>query len=394
MLAIKNNLMAESAARQLGKNYDKLTSSVSHLSSGQRINSSGDDAAGLAVRELIRADIATLRQGSRNARDAISMLQTAEGAMSVVDDILIRMMELAEQAATESYSQAQRKIMDQEFAQLITEIDRIADNTDFNGQKLLDRETETFNIHLGSSETIDIGTTDVSSSGLGIGGVKAKATTSAAFRVDAINELIHVSAGDLTIGFTGTAAQTSIVVTFSAAASYTLAQLVDKINEQSRATDEEEYDVATVYYDEDTLQYGLRLSALWGSADNQMTVSFDNASVFNATNWGMSAGSGTKISIADSVSAAGALNTVWEAIQTKDEFRAKMGYLMNRLQSAIAVVDIEAENLLAAESRISDVDVATEMAAMTRYQVLSQAGVSMLAQANTMPQMALQLLQG
>jgi flagellin len=393
MLAIKNNLMAETAARQLGINYDKLTTSVSHLSSGQRINSSGDDAAGLAVRELIRADMATLRQGSRNARDAISMLQTAEGAMGVVDDILIRMMELAEQAATETYSDAQRKIMDQEFSQLITEIDRIADNTDFNGQKLLDRDTETFNIHLGSSQTIDIGTTDISASGLGIGGVKATAITSAGRRIVAINELVHVSAGVLTISWTGAAAQTPIVVSF-ADGDYTLAQLVDMINEESRNTVDEEYDVATVYYDQETKRYGLQLSALWGSAENQMVLSYSGTGMFQATNWGMSAGSGLKVSIDDPVSAAGALNTVWEAIKTKDEFRAKMGYLMNRLESAIAVVDIEAENLLAAESRISDVDVATEMAAMTRYQVLAQAGISMLAQANTMPQMALQLLQG
>ncbi|HHH76040.1 MAG TPA: flagellin, partial [Phycisphaerae bacterium] len=109
MLAIKNNLMAEIAARQLGKNYDALSTSVSRLSSGLRINSASDDAAGMAVRELIRADIATLRQGSRNANDAISMLQTAEGALSVVDDMLIRMKELAEQAATESYSNDQRQ---------------------------------------------------------------------------------------------------------------------------------------------------------------------------------------------------------------------------------------------------------------------------------------------
>ncbi|MFP4355092.1 MAG: flagellin [Phycisphaerae bacterium] len=394
MLAIKNNLMAEQATRQLGKNYDLLQRSVEHLSSGQRINSARDDAAGLAVRELIRADMATLRQGSRNARDAISMLQTAEGAMSVIDDILIRMMELAEQSATESYSQAQRKIMNQEFAQLITEIDRIADNTDFNGQKLLDHDTETFNIHLGSSQTIDIGTTDVSASGLGIGGIKAVAVTDPANRVASINEPFTLTAGVLKISFTGADSQEDIMVSFSAG-DYTLASLVDLINEKSRATAEQEYDVATVHYDSETKMYGLQLTALWGSADNQISISFSGAAnPFSQGNWSVGAGEGMKIDISDSISAAGALNTVWSAIQTKDEFRAKMGYLMNRLESAISVVDIEAENLLAAESRISDVDVAHEMAAMTRYQVLSQAGVSMLTQANTMPQMALQLLQG
>ncbi|MFW5839971.1 MAG: flagellin, partial [Planctomycetota bacterium] len=112
MLAIKNNLMAEQASRQMRVNYGHLSKSVAKLSSGQRIVTAGDDAAGMAVRELIRADVATLRQGSRNARDGISMLQTAEGALSSVDDILVRMKELAEQAATESYSDSQRQIMD------------------------------------------------------------------------------------------------------------------------------------------------------------------------------------------------------------------------------------------------------------------------------------------
>jgi flagellin len=136
---------------------------------------------------------------------------------------------------------------------------------------------------------------------------------------------------------------------------------------------------------------------LWGSGENDISVNWSAIAAGGEelfTTMVTSAGAGTRIHIQDSVSARGALNTVWDAIKSKDEYRAKMGYLMNRLESAISVVDIEAENLLAAESRISDVDVATEMAAMTRYQVLAQAGISMLSQANTMPQMALQLLQG
>jgi flagellin len=392
MLAIRNNLMAEQASRQLGIQYDKLQSSVAHLSSGKRINTSGDDAAGLAVQELIRADVAMLRQGSRNARDAISMLQTAEGAMSVIDDILIRLMGLAEQASTDSYSDAQRKIMDQEFGQLISEIDRIAGNTDFNGQKLLDEDTETFNIHIGSAETIDIGTHDMTAAGLQVGGTKSFAITSSTTWVSGINDLINISTGDLVISWTGTDAQTSIRVSFPAG-DYTLSDIVNRINDVSRATEDEEYDLATVYYDETNLQYGLKLSALWGSSENNISLNYTGTEVTFDT-MVTSAGAGTRIHIRDSVSARGALNTVWEAIKNKDEYRAKMGYLMNRLESAISVVDIEAENLLAAESRIGDVDVATEMAAMTRYQVLAQAGISMLSQANTMPQMALQLLQG
>ena len=110
MLAIKNNVMAANAARHLGRSYDALGKSVERLSSGLRINGAKDDAAGLAVRELMRADVAVLQQGSRNAADGISMLQTAEGAMGVIDDILIRMKELAEQASTASYSASQSRL--------------------------------------------------------------------------------------------------------------------------------------------------------------------------------------------------------------------------------------------------------------------------------------------
>ena len=118
MLAIKNNLMAVNAARHLGMSYNALATSVERLSSGLRINSAKDDAAGLAVRELMRADIAVIQQGARNAQDGISMLQTMEGAMATIDDALIRMQQLAEQAATGSYSSAQRSIMENEFTEI------------------------------------------------------------------------------------------------------------------------------------------------------------------------------------------------------------------------------------------------------------------------------------
>jgi flagellin len=243
MLAIKNNLMAENAARHVGTSYDALARSVERLSSGLRINGAKDDAAGLAVRELMRADIAVIKQGSRNASDGISMLQTMEGAMAAIDDALIRMKELAEQAATGSYSQSQRTIMHAEFDQMRTEITRVAR---------------------------DINSVDVTASALGLG----------------------------------------------------------------------------------------------------------SASLMTA---------------ADAMIAMDLLTT---AITRKDSARASFGYMMNRLESTSKVLDIQAENLMASESRISDVDVATEMAALTRNQVLSQAGVAMLAQANSMPQMALTLLRG
>jgi flagellin len=270
MLAIKNNIMAENAARNLGASYDALARSVERLSSGLRINSAKDDAAGLAVRELMRAEIAVLRQGSRNAMDGISMLQTFEGAMGTMDEALVRMKQLAEQAATGSYSSAQRVIMDNEFDEMAAEINRIAGATEFNGNALLNSATATISIQFGAATTdkVDITGSDMTSSALGL--AVASITTAA--------------------------------------------------------------------------------------------------------------------------SAQAALATLSTAITTKDTARARFGYKMNRLESTVSVLNNQAENLMSAESRISDVDVATEMATMTRTQVLAQAGVSMLAQANIVPQMALSLL--
>ncbi|MCY2925081.1 MAG: flagellin, partial [Planctomycetota bacterium] len=150
MLAIKNNLMAANAARHLGTSYSALQQSVERLSSGLRINSAKDDAAGMAVSELIRADVAQLQQAARNGQDAVSMLQTSEGALGVVDDTLVRMKELAEQAATGSYSTAQRQIMNEEYNQLAEEISRVAQSTSFNGTNLLDGSTASVDFHLGS----------------------------------------------------------------------------------------------------------------------------------------------------------------------------------------------------------------------------------------------------
>jgi len=274
MLAIKNNLMSENTQRMVAVNYDNLAKSVQRLSSGLRINSAADDAAGLAVRELIRSDIAVLRQGARNAQDAISMVQTAESALQVVDNLLVRMKELAEQAATESYSPTQRSMMNAEFKEMANEMDRIASSTNFNGTTLLNSASGTLTIHVGTGNTA--------------------------------NDKITV-------------------------------KLVD--------------------------------SSVTGLAIDTLNIS----------------------SVA---SAAAALTALDSAISAKDSARAAFGSKINRLESTISILNVQAETLAAAESRISDVDVAKEMSALTRNQVMAQAGIAMLAQANSMPQLALRLLQG
>jgi flagellin len=294
-LVINHNLMATNAARNLGTAFGNLSTSVRRLSSGLRIGTAADDAAGLAVRELMRSDIAALNQGVRNANDAISLIQTADGALSIIDEKLIRMKELAEQGATGTYNSDQRLIIDSEYQAMASEITRIANATDFNGLYLLNGNL--------SGSTHD-------GSGL-------------------------VSTGKMKVHF-GVANDSS-----------------------------EDY-------------YYIQINTATASA-----LGIGNQS---------SADAGYAISTQQA--AQQALDAINQAIISKDKIRAQLGALQNRLENTISNLQIQAENLQAAESQISDVDVATEMTEFVRQQILSQSAVAMLAQANSLPRLAMQLLGG
>lgn len=427
MLSIKNNMMASNAARHLGRAYDGLSKSVERLSSGLRINSAKDDAAGLAVRELIRADIAVLQQGSRNALDGTSLLQTMEGAMGVIDDNLIRMLELAEQASTGAYSDAQRAVMNAEFAEMADEIDRVAESATFN-ITLLNSDTGSVSIHVGTETTIDVDKVDMTKDGLDLlTGVDVdEAVWKAAMDDTDTTAMMSVSADDdvtMTIQFEDTGeGTTEDMITFNMAASstYTIDQLVSEINALSQdlgyAGDgtNKAYDMASVVENDDgtfQLKFTSRLEA------DQVTINVSSDTAGDAGDITMGGSGGVNLAdiltagqdladetdfdettntgglnILSAEDALASMDVITTAINTKDEARASFGYKMKRLESTIAILDIQAENLRAAESRISDVDVATEMTELTRTQVLAQAGISMLTQANTMPQMALALL--
>jgi len=295
-LVINHNMMAMTAARNLRTSYNALGTSVQRLSSGLRINSAADDAAGLAIRELMRADITALNQGVRNANDAISMIQTADGALSVIDEKLIRMKELAEQAATGTYTSDQRLIIDSEYQAMASEITRIANATDFNGIKLLDGNL--------SSDT-------------------------------------HNGAG---LTSTGKA----------------------KIHFGTLNDSAEDY-----YY----LQINTATASALGVGNNTLAGR-------------------AGFSISTQESAQEALVGLQSAITSKDNIRANLGAMQNRLENTITNLEIQAENLQAAESRISDVDVSLEMTEFVRQQILTQSAVAMLSQANSLPRMAMQLLGG
>jgi flagellin len=296
-LVINNNLMAANASRNLGDAFGDLAVSTRRLSSGLRVGTAADDAAGLAIRELMRADIAALNQGVRNANDAISMIQTADGALGVIDEKLIRMKELAEQAATGTYNSDQRLIIDSEYQAMASEITRIASATDFNGIYLLNGNL--------SGENSDHDGTGLQTSGP----MKVHFGTAN----DSAEDYYYISIATSTASALGVGNQANTAVTNGAS-----------ISTQALA--------------------------------QQALVSIENA------------------------------------IISKDKVRANLGALQNRLDNTVTNLQIQAENIQAAESQISDVDVAQEMTQFTRNQILTNAAVSMLAQANNLPQMAMRLL--
>ena len=553
--------MAANVARNLNTHYGKLAQSTQRLSTGLRVNSAADDAAGLAIRELQRADIAALQQGARNANDAISMIQTADAALAVIDEKLIRMKELAEQAATGTYDSTQRLMIESEYQAMASEITRIANATDFNGIHLLNgnlsstkhngsglTSTGKMKIHFGSGNDsaedyyyIKIGETTSQAFGIGnastwedalsrmsitFNGNLDSAIESASTKYDSkfinaardlsstwLNEYINnidkftnFSSGAELEGLynafrsdnevnelrnefetaisdydsisdrvvqklryaLGHAAMRSIVDSGSVLngfgdttnKSYYVATggrglLTSKTNVPSafyRNTSGEiqAYDGSSKfvyappidynpdnYISDDTTtsptNYPLQFTAMSGfvgeirgskgiyrfdSSGNLISYKVggveqdttegkkafvnDLQHVVNdtlttaLTNTALTADNYdyAGYTIATQEDAQKALDAIQKAIVEKDKIRADLGALQNRLENTITNLTTQAENLQAAESRISDVDVATEMTEFVRQQILAQSAVAMLSQANSMPQMAMQLIGG
>ena len=293
---INHNQMASNVANTLTSHYSNLATSTQRLSSGLRVNGAADDAAGLAIRELMRSDIAALNQGVRNANDAISLLQTADGALGVIDEKLIRMKELAEQAATGTYDSTQRLMIESEYQAMASEITRIANATDFNGIKLLD------------------------------GSLSGD----------------HVGGSDDNLNSTG--------------------------------------------------QMKIHFGTMNDSAEDYYYIKIDNCTASALGVGNQTAETNDAYTVSTQSAAQKALVGINNAIVSKDKIRAHLGALQNRLENTITNLTTQAENLQAAESRISDVDVATEMTQFVRNQILTQSAVAMLSQANSMPQMAMQLI--
>jgi flagellin len=280
MISVLTNTASLEAQRNLANTQSALSKSISRLSSGMRINSASDDAAGLGISESLKADITSMAQAQRNSNDGISMSQVAEGGMNQMQGIVSRMRELAVQSSNQTLGANERGYIQTEFTQLGQEIDRISNVTDFAGQKLLDGSAS-------AGLTLQVGINNTSNDRLQFKITKLATTTLG-------STTLHVGSASLS---TATNAQTAIGV-------------------------------------------------------------FD------------------------------------KAIQQLSSARASVGATQNRLNVTVSNLAISQQNLSAAQSRITDVDVASETASLTKSQILSQAGLAVLAQANKMPQSALSLLQG
>lgn len=384
MQGINTNVMSLNAQRNLTSSSSSLSTSIQRLSSGLRINSAKDDAAGLAISERFSSQIKGLNQAQRNANDGISLAQTAEGALGTVTNNLQRIRELAVQSANATNSSSDRAALQTEAAQLLSEIDRVANQTSFNGVKLLDGSfsSAVFQVGANAGETISVsGLVDSNIAALG----SVTAATGQSSAVTAIDTLTAVGAGALVINGTDVGAG----IGAAGSAQQRVGQVVDAINNYSTTTGvNAAYDSAT---NRIVLTSGANIVAT-GTDDGSLTgfdVTGADGDATAATTAGL-----TGLSVASYAGASLAIQQVDSALSQVNSARATLGAIQNRFESVVSNLSTTSENLSAARSRIQDTDFAAETANLTRAQILQQAGTAMLAQANSAPNNVLSLLRG
>ncbi len=379
-MVIRQNLMAESALRNLTQTYAGMDKSIQRLSSGLRIVGSDDDAAGLAVREGMRAEVTSLGQGIRNANDAVSMLQTFDGGAQVIDEKLIRMKELAMQSATGTYSDEQRQIMNDEFEAMRDEIERIAQHTAFNEIKGLDGSGEGGGGEVTPDHEVDAQVTEHGDIPTGEGEHTLIATETFTVTVHEDDD-VEVSAGEVFTVTVDESENVTGVTTVDTADDEDIVQIGEDLYQWNAGEGElESYEAPEGNGGQITIHFGSGND----QAEDYYTIDIQN---FTSSGLGLD-----ELDISSQQGAQESLGAIDSAIETKVTGRAHFGAVMNRLDNTVSAISIQRENLMAAESQVSDADVAEEMSAFTRQQVMAQAGTAMLAQANMVPQMALQLL--
>jgi flagellin len=371
-LGINTNVASLSAQNQLNKSQSMNDQALERLSSGLRINSAKDDAAGLAISTRFQSQISGLNVATRNANDGISLAQTAEGALDEITNNLSRIRELSVQAANATNSASDREALDDEVQQRIEEIDRISSQTAFNGLKVLDGSFKEQNFQVGANagETIGVDLTTSTRSGE-IGGIAAQnmAVDFSGSNSIAEDDTLKLTIGDgdeQTVTFTGN--------------EDSINKVIDQINSQ--------LDGASAVLNTD----GTSIDIL--SSEDITGAAVDNTGgVLTA---GVDATVGESLNDADVTdvrNANGMIVRVDGALDTVNELRGQLGAVQNRFESTIANLSTSVENLSASNSRILDADFAAETANLAKSQVLQQAGISVLSQANARPQQVLSLLQ-
>ncbi len=394
-MRINHNIAALNTYNQLSKNSEAANSSLEKLSSGLRINQAGDDPAGMAISEKMRAQINGLGQANRNAQDGISLIQTAEGALNETTSILQRMRELAVQAGNDTATVSDRATIQAEMDQLAQEITRIADTTKFNGEALMSNDhVFSGNLQIGADagQTLTVTLTQMDAVTIGVGTGSEDPTLAAAEYTDVAGtfstdggtvdvsaytsnlQSLDITFDVLTVGNGTDTAGTALVTVNGVSATITA---------DGNAADAS-YTLSHSDF-ADIIASGESISIDAGAdleADMVTTISIE----------AQQNGSLVGLDVTSSAAASTALTAIDSAIDAVSTQRSNLGSYTNRLEYTITNLETASENMTAAESRIRDVDMASEMMEFTKMNVLSQAAQSMLAQANAQPQSVLQLL--
>ncbi len=382
---INTNVISLNAQRNLNSSQNALATTLQRLSSGLRINSAKDDAAGLAISERMTSQIRGLNQAARNANDGISMSQTAEGALGEIGNNLQRIRELAVQSRNASNSTSDRAALNNEVQQAIAEIDRVASTTAFNGIKLLDGtfNNQSFQVGANVGETIDITSlVNAQSSAMG-----STTSTTANVAGVAATAFTAITAGDLTINGTsvGAVAAGGNAITQGA----NIAAAINTVTNTTGVT--ATADAATGAVSLTNLS-GTNTVVAFAGATASTAITGLTAATTTATTTTVNGFAGVDIS--SKWGADVAIASMDSAMSALNAARADLGAYQNRFSSAISNLQTTSENLTASRSRIVDADFAAETATLSRNQVLQQAGTAMLAQANALPQSVLSLLRG
>lgn len=407
-MRINNNLNAMTALNQATKNTALAGTSMNKLSSGERINKAGDDAAGMAISEKMRAQIRGLDQASKNTQDGISVVQTAEGAMEEVGNIAQRMRELSVQSANETNTTEDRSKIAEELSQLHDEINRIADSTQFNGKNLLNgskkigTQTETV-LTTSNADKFEINASDLAELGLGDGGsIKVQTADDSGKTKMTLTVLDKTGGTTSTYEVTGLEKGTAagsiktpgkLLLTNTADPSKTI-EIDVKNAEAIASTSADLISGADVTSEIKGTNIALQVGA---NTTNSQAL---NVNVQNVSTQALGLGS-TKADIdamkdSNTVTATNAaktmINKLDKALEVVNTSRANLGAMQNRLETASSNLTTSSENLTAAESRIRDVDVAKEMMNLSKLNLLNQASQAMMSQAKSQPEGVMQLL--